>query len=142
MGPAFQDGRKRSHAKGFGEIVVHAGRAAPFGIALSDAGGHGYDGDSPGGAAFRGAFSNLRGRLISVDAGHLAIHEDGGEFDECYCLQGLFAPGGHLSDISQILHGMQSHHLIHGIIVYDQHALAGSTRSPTRSSTRSQSRRW
>ena len=126
--PALQGCREIGHPKRFREIVVHAGRAAPSGVAIGHIGGYGDDGSAPSEASLRFAFSNLFGCLVSIDARHVAIHEDGGELGSADRFQGFVAAGGYFRGIPQIIYRTQSNDLVHGIVVDDQDRLTGRAR--------------
>jgi len=70
--PAGEHVAQRFEADGFAEVVVHAGFEALFAFTAHGIGGHGDD--AHGGAV--GAGADAAGRLVAVEFGHLAIHED------------------------------------------------------------------
>ena len=116
--------------QGLGEIVVHAGCPATFGIAFDGIGGHGDNRSAPPGLRLQR--SNLRGGLVSVEIRHLAIHQDGGEFRPVDRFQGGFTAGDDLRHISQLVHGTRGYNLVHGIVVDNQDTLSGSSRDGRR----------
>ena len=76
--PSHQHRFERLAADGFGQVVVHAGLAALFAIALDGGGGHGDDGEgSDGGVGrVRVVVADHVGRAVAVEDGHLDVHED------------------------------------------------------------------
>jgi hypothetical protein len=114
--------------QGLCEIVVHAGCPATLGIAFDGIGGHGDDGSAPPRPGLRLPRSNLLGGLVSVEIGHLAIHQDCGEFRSMDRFQGGFTAGDRLRHISQIVHGTRGHNPVHGIVIDNQDTLSRSSR--------------
>lgn len=125
MGPAFQHLGEDGQAERLGEIVVHACRAAPLGIAFGCASGHGDDGDAPG-VALRFTSANVFGCLVSIETGHLAIHKNGVKLGVIERFQRLFSPADCRSEITKTVRGAHSDDLIYGVIVDDQYAVPGN----------------
>ena len=69
--------------------------------------------------------ANLFRCLVSIEAGHLAIHENGAELSAVERFKRLFSPADGLGEIPKTVHCSHGHDLIHGIVVNDQYAVAG-----------------
>ena len=91
-------------------------------------GGHGDNRRAPPGPGLRLQHSNLPGGLVSVEIGHLAIHQDRGEFRPMDRFQGGFTAGDRLRHISQFVHGTRGHNPVHGIVIDNQDTLSRSRR--------------
>src|SRR6185503_17687982 len=95
----------------------HAGAGASFRIAVHSIGSHGDNRDALPRILTPADF---RGSLITVHAGHLAIHEDQMEACAADSFERGFATRGNGGVVSDIVYCPYGYHLIDRVVVYDQ----------------------
>ncbi len=123
--PGFtESGLEVGEFDGFTDIVIHAGLDAGFAVAVEGIGGHGDDADAgaAGGSEVSFQLADAPGGLVTVEFGHLAVHEDSVIGEAAEGFDGFEAIGDGVGGAAEFSQLAQGDFLVYGVILGEEDA--------------------
>jgi hypothetical protein len=118
--PAGQRSGQCVEAEWLGQVIVHAGGAAAFLIALDRVGSHGNYRYTVAIVFGNFAQPDFGGGGVAIHPGHLAIHQYDIEMVAGHSFHGAFAVRDDFGSVSEAVDGLNHHQLVDGIVVRNQ----------------------
>ncbi len=121
--PGFtESGLQVGEFDGFTDIVIHAGLDAGFAVAVEGIGGHGDDADAgaAGGSEVSFQLADAPGGLVTVEFGHLAVHEDSVIGEAAEGFDGFEAIGDGVGGAAEFSQLAQGDFLVYGVILREE----------------------